>query len=90
MFFFFLLFFVVCGFFLLTLSKHLSGIPSECHTVWIQIRPDVLWGLIRVQTVCKGYQQMTKVTSGGRVTGKQFLPLIVDLFYKGAGGAKEC
>ena len=30
-----------------------SGIPSECQTVWIQIRPDVLSGLIWFQTVCK-------------------------------------
>ena len=36
--------------------KIISGIPSECQTVWIQIRPDVLWGLIWVQTVCKGNQ----------------------------------
>ena len=41
--------------------KILSGIPSECQTVWIQIRPDILSGLIWVQTVCKGYQQMTLV-----------------------------
>ena len=39
----------------------LSGIPvpSECKTFWIQIRPDVLSGLILIQTVCKGYQQTT-------------------------------
>ena len=37
--------------------KILSGVPSECQTVWILIRPDVLSGLIWVQTVCKGYQQ---------------------------------
>ena len=30
-------------------------------TVWIQIRPNVLLGLILVQTVCKGYQQTAKV-----------------------------
>ena len=41
--------------------KILSGIPSECQTVWIQIRPDILSGLIWVQTVCKGYQQTTLV-----------------------------
>ena len=40
-------------------KKNLSGIPSECQTVWIQIRPDVLSGLIWIQTVCKGYQQTT-------------------------------
>ena len=31
----------------------------ECQTVWIQIRPDILSGLIWVQTVCIGYQKMT-------------------------------
>ena len=24
-------------------KKNLSGIPSECQTVWIQIRPDICW-----------------------------------------------
>ena len=38
-----------------------SGIPSECQTVWIQIRPDVLSGLVWIQTVCNGYQQTTLV-----------------------------
>ena len=33
-------------------------------TVWIQIRTDVLSGLVSVQTVCKGYQQMIL---GGKV-----------------------
>ena len=30
-----------------------------CQTVWIQIRPNILSGLICVQTVCKSYQQTT-------------------------------
>ena len=30
----------------------------QCQIVWIQIKTDVM---IWVQTVCKGYQQMTKV-----------------------------
>ena len=46
-------------------GKIISGIPSECQTVWNQIRPDVLSGLIWVQTVCEGYQQTTLV-------GKEF------------------
>ena len=33
----------------------------ESQTVWIQIRPDVLLGLIWVQTVCKGYQHTKPV-----------------------------
>ena len=41
--------------------KILSGTRSECQTVWIQIRPDILSGLIWVQTVCKSYQQTTLV-----------------------------
>ena len=47
--------------------------PSECQTVWIQIRPDMLSGLIWVQTVHKGYQQTTTVTtSRGRVKWQIF------------------
>ena len=41
--------------------KILSGIPSECQRVWIQIRPNILSGLVWIQTVCKGYQQTTPV-----------------------------
>ena len=29
---------------------------SMCQIVWIQIRPNILLGLILVQTVCNGYQ----------------------------------
>ena len=39
------------------LRKILSGISSDCQTLWIQIRPNILLGLIWVQTFCKGYQQ---------------------------------
>ena len=34
--------------------KILSGIPTFCQA-WIQIRPDILSGLIWVQTACNGY-----------------------------------
>ena len=52
----------------LIFQKILSGLPSECQTVWIQFRPDILLGLIWVQTICKGYQQTAKVvTSTQRV-----------------------
>ena len=43
--------------------KILSGIPSECQTDWIQMRPDILSGLIWVQSVCKGYEQKTPVVT---------------------------
>ena len=48
------MFFVVCCFFLHThlFLNILSGIPSECQTVWIQIRSDILSGLTWVQAVC--------------------------------------
>ena len=45
----------------LTSSKILSGTLPVCQMVWIQIKTDVLLVLIWVQTVCKGYQKMTKV-----------------------------
>ena len=35
----------------------------QCQTVWIQIRPDIKSVLIWVQTVCKDYQQTTKVNT---------------------------
>ena len=41
-------------------GKILSGIPSECQTDWFQIRPDIFSGLIWVQSVSKGYEQMTQ------------------------------
>ena len=50
--------------FLILSFADLSGIPSECQTVWIQIKSDKLLGLIWVQTVCKSYQ----MTLGGRVS----------------------
>ena len=42
-------------------EKILSGIPSECQSVWTLIRPDDSSGLIWVQTVCQSYQQTTLV-----------------------------
>ena len=53
-------------------KKNLSGIPSECLTVRIQIRPDSLSGLNWVQNVCKGYQQTTLV---GEKRGENFSKL---------------
>ena len=41
--------------------KILSGIPPDCQTGWILIRPVFMTDLIWVQTVCKGYQQTTIV-----------------------------
>ena len=41
--------------------KYSLGLPSGCQTVWIQIRPDNVSGLIWVQTAFKGYQQTTQV-----------------------------
>ena len=56
-------FIVVCLFFFQNqlFQKILSRIPSECQTDWIQIRPDILPGLILVQYVCKGHEQMPRV-----------------------------
>ena len=49
--------------------KILSEISVMCRTVWIQIRTDVLSGLIWVKTVCKGYKQMTVVGKVGKLQG---------------------
>ena len=36
----------------LFIEINISGVPSECQIVWIQIRGDILTVLIWVQTVC--------------------------------------
>ena len=60
--------FIICESILkLTFSNNLSVIPSECQTFWIQIGPDVLLGLIWVQTVSKGYQQTTKFATSKEI-----------------------
>ena len=41
-----------------------GNIPSECQTVEPD-RPNMLSGLIWVHTVCKGYQQTTKIPASG-------------------------
>ena len=50
------------------------GPPSECQTVWIQIKTDILLVFIWVQTVAKGYWQTTKLSTGMQrvITGKYF------------------
>ena len=52
---------IVCH--ILLFECWIFSIPSRCQTVWIQIRPDVFSGLIWIHSVCKGYQQMTKVAT---------------------------
>ena len=42
-------------------QKIISEIPSECQTVWMEIRTDILSVLICVQNVCKGCQQTAPV-----------------------------
>ena len=74
--------FVVCWFFQNQLfQKILSGIPSECQTDWIQIRPDNLSGLIWVQSVCKGYEQRTLV---GNELKEWFYPYAINTKISGA------
>ena len=47
----------------LSVSKNVSGTLSECQTVWIKIRTDILLVLIWIQTVCHGKQQTVKVAT---------------------------
>ena len=55
------------------LQNTLSGIPSERQLLWIQVRPDILSGLIWVQTVSKDYQQ-------GTLAGKVLICFLCDNF----------
>ena len=60
-------FIIPSHFIILLFGCWIFSIPSECQTVWIQIKPNILSGLIKVQTVCKGYQQTTKVNPRGHI-----------------------
>ena len=51
---YFMIFLSAADFFQNQLSpKIFSGILSDGQTLWIQIRPDIMSGLIWLQTVCK-------------------------------------
>ena len=52
-------------------TKHTEPL-SECQTVWIQIKTDIMLVFVWVRTVCKGYPQKTKFSTGMQtvITGK--------------------
>ena len=54
----------------LTFSKKSLRTLSGCQMVWIQIRTNILSVLMWVQTVCKGYQQMSSVATSIEWTKK--------------------
>ena len=62
-------------------QKILSGTLSECQTVWIQIRTDILSVLIWFQTVCKAYQQTTKVTTSEEIVKYFFIQKMLSAYY---------
>ena len=58
-------------------ANKISGIKPECQTVWIQIRPDILSGLIRLQTVCRGYQKKLPCRVNSFLASSSFCPLLI-------------
>ena len=50
------------------------GPPSECQTVWIQIKTDILLVFIWDKLFAKGYWQTSKLSTGMQrvITGKYF------------------
>ena len=80
------MFFVICCFFFKINFQARTirpGKPPECKTDWIQIRPDVLSGLIRLQSVCKGYDHTKLVVNELRVFLLSFICVIL---FQGGGG----
>ena len=63
---FFNIAFIIPSHFIVVPYLTLWMLPSGCQTVWIQIRPNTMSALIWVQTIYKGYQQMTKVAASGQ------------------------
>ena len=58
--------FIIPSHFIIVSDAWFFSIPPGCQAVWTQIRLNKMLGLIWVQTVCKGYQQMTKVAVSGQ------------------------
>ena len=54
--------------------NHPGRPPSECQTVWIQIRPTFCWSSSGFKLFAKGYWQTTKLSTGMQrvITGKYF------------------
>ena len=50
------------------------GTPSECQTVWIQIKTTFCWSSSGFNLFAKGYWQTTKLSTGMQrvITGKYF------------------
>ena len=58
--------FIISCHFIIVQYLTLWMLPPGYQTVWIQIRSNILLGLILVQTVCRGYRQTTKVIASGQ------------------------
>ena len=67
---------VVCYFFFSksTFSEISFRNTFRVSTVWIQIKPDVLSGLIWTQTICKFYQQTTLEDEESMSLGNKEVP----------------
>ena len=80
---FFMLMLLSADFFFLsklTISKNFFQENYQCQNVWIQIRKNILWVLIWVQTVCKDYQHITKDATSKEKLNTFLLPSILSLF----------
>ena len=56
-------FFTPAVVFLINLFTQIFPENHQCQKIWIQVRSNKMLGLIWFQTVCKGYQQTTKVAT---------------------------
>ena len=83
-------FLVVCWFFfkISFFQSIISGIPSECDTIWIEIRPDVLWVLNCEQTVCKGYHRQQ--VAGTELIFHKYTGLVKQKIREPSGSVVDC
>ena len=72
----------------LAFSKILSGALTEYQTLLTLIRTDTMSVLIQVKTVCKCYQQMTKVAASKKMVKssayqmlKSFCAVVAQIFF---------
>ena len=71
-------------------KKNLSGILSDCRTVWIQIRTDVLSVLIWIKTACKGFSRRQKLSLARKELKSLTIVEWLKKFRERSGSVVEC
>ena len=75
---------------LLLSSDFFQHLHFKKQSVWIQIRPDIMSGLIWVQTVCNGYQEKLQILSADNTSRQRVKVRNVFFIMKSINESEMC